>query len=106
MSRKHADEIRRLVTKAAVVDGIVNVPVVARQIHDQHPSDYLFDIEQLVLGFAELSGVPIVFDLSLRASNRNDGIMLEFVNDDDTEISDELHATISGDGTTTSDLDS
>lgn len=86
MSHKYTNEVRRLVTTAAVVDGMVNVPVVARQIHNEHPTDHLFEIEQLVLGFAELSGVPIVFDGSSYASRFHDGLMLEFVNENDDDI--------------------
>lgn len=88
MTHKYAEEIRRLVTDAAASNGIVNVPAIAGQIHLQDPAQSLFEIEHLVLAFAELSGVPIVFDQPRAPLAYTNGLMLEFVTETDDQIVD------------------
>ncbi len=87
MIYRNVDEARRLVAEAAKADGIVNVPVIARDIHERFPQQPLFELERIVLGFAELSGVPIVFD-DPRGHASGQGLLLEFVTEGDDEIDD------------------
>jgi hypothetical protein len=81
-----AEEVGRLVMASIYDNGIVNVPMIAEAIHRRHKFEKLFDIEHLVLGYAEFHGAPIMFDRSLVSFNdempvgdENEGLMLDFV---------------------------
>jgi hypothetical protein len=81
-----AEEVSRLVIATIYDNGIVNVPMIAEAIHRRHKTERLFDIEHMVLGYAEFHGAPIMFDRSLVSFNdempvgdENEGLMLDFV---------------------------
>ena len=87
-----ANKISQMVADAIRKYGIVNVPVVAQRIRDQHPDEGLSvnDAEGLVLGFATFYCAAIEFDRTgcawrkrLPVSAQNDGLLLDIVEDGD-----------------------
>jgi hypothetical protein len=78
------DEIDRRVVLSIYEFGIVNIPVIAGEISKHYKAEKVFDIEHLVLGYAQFHNAAIVFDRSPEAlvspvGDDNDGILLQFV---------------------------
>ncbi|MBX3584221.1 MAG: hypothetical protein KF810_20250 [Rhizobiaceae bacterium] len=67
---------------------MVNVTVVARDVRVLHPNMPLLEIEQAVLAFADLMGVPIVFDGGKAAPPVPEHLIVEFIGIDGKEIGD------------------
>jgi len=80
----HADASQR-VRQAIFEYGMVNVPVLAEEIKRRHPEENTFDIEHLVLGYAQFFGAPVVFDScqsDTPVGEENAGLLIDFVADD------------------------
>ena len=80
----HADA-SQTVRQAIFEYGMVNVPVFAEDIKRRHPAENTFDIEHLVLGYAQFFGAPVVFDRSqsdVPVGEENAGLLIDFVPDD------------------------
>ena len=80
----HADASQR-VRQAIYEYGMVNVPVLAEDIKRRHPAENTFDMEHLVLGYAQFFGAPVVFDRSqsdVPIGEENAGLLIDFVPDD------------------------
>jgi hypothetical protein len=78
------DEIDRRVVFSIYEFGMVNIPFIAGQISKRHETKNVFDIEHLVLGYAQFYNAAIVFDRSPEAlespvGENNDGMLLQFV---------------------------
>ena len=79
------EEIDRRVVLSIYEFGMVNIPVIAGKISKRHDEvKNLFDIEHLVLGYAQFYNAAIVFDRSPEAlespvGDDNDGMLLQFV---------------------------
>lgn len=87
---KWIESVRDRVVRAADVDRMVNVPVIASELSAAHPGVPLIEIEQAVLGFADLSGVGILFDRGQASIAMSRGVVVEFVDEDGDEIADKL----------------
>jgi hypothetical protein len=90
--RFHAD-VSHQVRLAIYERGIVNISTLAEEIRQKYPYENVFDIERLVLGFANLFGCPILFDKSANpvaleqpVGEDNSGLLLDIVVADDLDI--------------------